>query len=201
MDLVAKFFLAFSNEVVIIPLLIFGFLTQRKKENTWIIAVYILLFTMIFNALLKSIFMVHRNPNLHGDGLAFPSGHMNASVVFYGWLALAYEDWILRGLIVLLLIGIGFGLVQQGYHHVPDILGALAFGGLTLYAFKKLSMQSCFQIDMSFFGAILILMSLGMMVILHFHTGILPHVLTTFGVLCLFTMVITFYKRRFSREQ
>jgi membrane-associated phospholipid phosphatase len=154
MSIIAKSFLIFSDAIIISPLLIIGFLTRggffmgqpsNEGEVIWGRASLLVLFTMILSVFLKSLFLVPLNPVLGIKGYAFPSGHMLVAFVFYGWLAVAYGNWIWRGIIFLILAGIGFGLIQQGYHTIEDVLGACMFGIVTLSLFTRANSIGHFQ--------------------------------------------------------
>lgn len=143
----AKGFLLFSDAIIISPFLIMGFATRGgffiqppsyKGELIWGNASLLVLFTMIFNVFLKSIFLVPLNPALGIQGYAFPSGHMQVAFVFYGFLAITYAGWIGRVVLMTILIGIGYGLVQQGYHTLMDVAGSVMFSLATLWVFMKL---------------------------------------------------------------
>jgi len=144
---IPKGFLAFSHPTLIVPLLIIGFLLEKKgliknahqSTTIWQYACLLILFSMVFNAFLKSLFLVPLNPAIGKEGFAFPSGHMQVSVAFYGWLFWAYLYRMLRGSILLVLTGVGYGLIQQGYHNFSDVIAAAAVGVLTVYGFAKVS--------------------------------------------------------------
>lgn len=134
----AKFFLSFSNDIILVPLIITGFICLDKRKYGQ--AFMLLLFTMIFARILKEYFQIPLNPALGVGGFAFPSGHMQSAVVFYGWLYI-FSSRLARMLIILLLCGIGFGLIQQGYHNIADVAAAVGFGVITIaifYNFSKL---------------------------------------------------------------
>jgi undecaprenyl-diphosphatase len=132
--LVADFFLLFSNEPIILPLIIIGIIGYNRHIFSH--ALTLLLFTMVFSATLKSIFKVPLNPELGLPGYAFPSGHMQSSIVFYGWLYYSISNKLTRYIIVGLLLSIAYGLIFRGYHKIIDILGALFFGSLTLVIYN-----------------------------------------------------------------
>ena len=136
-DKLADFFLFFNHETTLIPLIVVGFIVF--KRSVFGQAFYLLLFTMIFNSLLKSIFQIPLSASLGKEGFAFPSGHMQVSCVFYGWLMMAFPSLSLRILLCFLLTGIGWALVHFGYHNWLDVLGALGFGFLTLTGYKIVS--------------------------------------------------------------
>ncbi|HQS84405.1 MAG: hypothetical protein B7Y25_05855 [Alphaproteobacteria bacterium 16-39-46] len=137
----AKFFLLFSHEFVIIPILVVGFIMGKKEKFGS--ALYLLLLTMIFNTLLKSMFQVPLAPHLGKVGFAFPSGHMQSAVVFYGWFFYKTSSLPLKSLSFILLAGCGWALVYLRYHTWIDVFGSIGFGVLTLALyvqfFQKLS--------------------------------------------------------------
>jgi hypothetical protein len=143
---IAKAFLVFSNATIITPLLFFGFLSRgsffikkptQEDSTIWGNACLLVLFSMIFSAFLKSLFQIPLNPALGIKGFAFPSGHMLVAVVFYGWLMCSYPIRQLRAAMTMILFGTSFGLIQQGYHNLWDVLGAVGFGMAVLYAFRQ----------------------------------------------------------------
>jgi membrane-associated phospholipid phosphatase len=196
-SLLAKGFLVFSDAIIISPLLIIGFITRggffvrsqaREGSVIWGNASLLVLFTMIFNVFLKSLFLVPLNPALGIKGYAFPSGHMQVAVVFYGWLAMAYANRILQGIVVIILTGIGYGLVQQGYHNLLDVLGAVGFGMATLYIFVKatpyISQEN--PLLLSYYVISIGTLLVGGIVV---RIGASPHVLRTFAGLVAFSLV------------
>ncbi|WP_341761141.1 phosphatase PAP2 family protein [Candidatus Tisiphia endosymbiont of Thecophora atra] len=130
LDNVAKIFLSFSHDIVIIPLLILGYIWLEQK--VFFNAICLILVSMLFNFALKIIFQVPLSAHIGKQGFAFPSGHMQSSVVLYGWLMTKTQSRICKILITGLLFGIGMSLVYFGYHNYFDILGAIFFGSLLI---------------------------------------------------------------------
>ena len=138
-------------------------------------ALYLLLFTMILNVVLKSIFQIPLALHLEKEGFAFPSGHMQSAAVFYGWLAYKTSSFSMKGLVLILLMGSGSSLVYFGYHTWVEVLGGIGFAALTvgLYIFLLRQLDSFNpSIIGAFFlsGATLLLGGLG------YQREILPHV-------------------------
>jgi membrane-associated phospholipid phosphatase len=159
--------------MVIAPLIVLGLMFQRR--SIWGNAAFILLFTIVFSALLKTIFRVPLNPALGIEGFSFPSGHMQAAVAFYGWLFLSYPQRLIRGALLVILGGIGWALIHKGYHVFLDVAGAVAFGSLTIYAFRKITPLPFFQRNPARLGFCLLPLIGVMMAILSYRTGIPKH--------------------------
>jgi undecaprenyl-diphosphatase len=142
MDNVARIFLSFSHDTIIIPLVILGYiwLDQRIFFN----AICILLVSILLNFSLKITFQVPLLPSLNKSGFAFPSGHMQSSAALYGWLITKLRP-VYKIPLIGLLIGIGLSLIHFGYHSYIDILGALLFGGLLIYLYSFLE-RNCKQL-------------------------------------------------------
>ena len=83
---ITQILLMACNEIVLVPIIILGFLAIDRKIFGH--ATILLMFIMILNAFLKSIFQVPLSEHLNIDGYAFPSGHMSSAFTFYGWLFL-----------------------------------------------------------------------------------------------------------------
>jgi undecaprenyl-diphosphatase len=74
------------------------------------------------------------------NSFSFPSGHANASTVFYGFLALllfVHAPTKLRKTLALVIPGIGilligFSRIALNYHYASDVLGGFLLGGFWL---------------------------------------------------------------------
>lgn len=93
---------------------------------------------MIFNTLLKLLFKVPLFPHL-GHGYAFPSGHMHASAVFYGYLLYKADDIRIKCALGALLGCIAFSLIYCNFHDLLDVLGAIIFAAVELTVYHVLS--------------------------------------------------------------
>jgi len=125
----------------IMPILVIGFFFLKREIYGK--ALILLLFAMVFNALLKSIFKVPLPPGVGKDWwYAFPSGHMLTAVVLWGSLAWDYKNKFIATSSLVLISGIGFSLVYKGYHYPIDIAGAIGFGVLYLLSFNVLLKKS-----------------------------------------------------------
>lgn len=194
----AKIFLLFSHTIIIAPLLFIGFISRgtffikkptQKESMIWANACLLVLFSMIFNVFLKSLFQIPLNPALGIKGFAFPSGHMLVAVVFYGWLTCSYPSWKVRAFTTIVLLGIAFGLIQQGYHNLRDIFGAVMFGVITLYAFNKAYRLPTIAYRPVRITFILIPICLFFLGIISMRIGITSHVTKTFIGLIAFSVM------------
>lgn len=129
MDKITKFFLFFSHDITIIPLLILGLIWLNKKISYHTICIFLI--SMLYAAALKLFFKIS-SPQY---GYVFPSGHMLASTTLYGWLAYNYKNNILRVAIIIILIGIGVSLVSAGYHKIYHVVGGFGFAVLLLLCY------------------------------------------------------------------
>ena len=166
---ICRLFLAFSHDTVVIPLTVIGYIWLKRE--TFFQAICLLLFSMIFNTALKVTFQVPLSPALGQKGFAFPSGHMQTSVTFYGWLYRSTRSYILRALIVTLFVGIGSSLIYFDYHNIIDIIGGIAAGLLLLYVYSNLYQQ----LDQISFSMILISTASILMYYIAFSYHIPPH--------------------------
>jgi undecaprenyl-diphosphatase len=188
LDSIAKFFLIFGQEFVLVPLVIIGFLVLNKK--TYGNALFLLLFTMIFNPFLKSIFQIPLAEHLNKPGYAFPSGHMQTAIVFYGWLLIAHKNTLVRSIVSIILVGIGCALIQLKYHNLYDVLGAVLFGILTLFIYAIVLQIKLFMEKPFLLGYILIALSIGLLLSMN---SLLKHTSMAFMVLVGFTLSWTIF--------
>lgn len=136
LDLLFRFFLAFSHATIIIPILLIGYIWLDRKN--FFNGICLLLVSMLFNVALKITFQTPLSPALGKQGFAFPSGHMQSSIVLYGWLFIFFKRPLFRVLFITLLVGIGAGLIHFGYHTFFDVLGAIFFGSLLISTYYLL---------------------------------------------------------------
>src|SRR5262249_47331907 len=128
LEWIARIGLLFCNPSILASIITIGFLTQN--ERVFARTLFLLTFTLISNFYLKSLWQV---PLIaHMDGWAFPSGHMSIAVVFWGYLACIYRNFIFSALVGFMLCLAGYGLVYQGYHYPIDILGSVIFGAISI---------------------------------------------------------------------
>ncbi len=123
LDDVAIFLLNFSHATLLVPIILVGFLAINRKIFGQ--GLYLLILSLFVNNLLKSYFQVPLSSHLNSLAYAFPSGHMQSSTVLYGWLILNFKQSWFRFLLLLIIAGIGFSLIQQRYHDFYDVLGGI----------------------------------------------------------------------------
>lgn len=177
----ANFFLSFSHNAVIIPFMIIGYIWLNKKM--FFEAICLILLSIIINYALKVTFKIPLNPALKIDGYAFPSGHMQSSLVFYSWLAYKHKGAILSLLVGFLLFAIAWALKYMGYHNIYDILGSIFFGILWMVIFWKLRKISKKQ------DIIFIFIGIFLTSYIHIMDKILPHIYLALYALMGFVLV------------
>lgn len=133
--LIAEVGLAFSQPLTLILVFLFG--TFWLDAKAFSKAFMLMLFTMIYNLYLKSIWQIPLPAPL--EGWAFPSGHMHAAWVFWGCLVYHYKKWSLLAVFLVAMCLAAFGMIDHGYHNLRDILGAVGFGSLSLLLFYGLN--------------------------------------------------------------
>jgi len=132
-DIVFRFFLTFSHETIILPIVLIGYTLQDRTK--WSSAVYIMLFTMVLSQFLKDLWKIPLPAHIDPNGYAFPSGHMQMAATFYGYLMLQYKHIAVRASCSLIIIMVGLSLMHFGYHELRDILGGLGFAALTIASY------------------------------------------------------------------
>lgn len=130
MDFITQIFLSFSHDTIIIPLVILGYIWLDR--SVFYHAICLVLMSMIYNFALKITFRIPLALHLEKEGFAFPSGHMQSSVALYGWLLFKSRSVIVQILLFTVLSGIGFSLVEKGYHQYQDVMAAIGFGILLI---------------------------------------------------------------------
>ena len=103
-------------------------LLQTTARKNTLIALQVALFTIIFNAFLKSIWQIPLPETAHSDGWAYPSGHTHFTVAYWSIVCLYYRSLTLFTATGLILTAYGYALVAKGYHHSVDILPAAILG-------------------------------------------------------------------------
>ena len=111
----------------------------------------------MLNLLLKNIFLIPRPDMItliEEHGFSYPSGHAMVSLAFYGFVIyliskkvkLSVCKNIIIGILVLLIILVGFSRIYLGVHHFSDIIGgyiiSLAYLLIYIKLDKKLGVKS-----------------------------------------------------------
>lgn len=129
-DNIALFFLKFSHDILVVPILILGFIWLNREVFYHSICLF--LFSMIYGYSLKVFFQIY-SPIY---GLIFPSGHMLAPTILYGWIAYKYNNLVFRIITLILLCGIGISLVHFNYHDYFDVIGGVFFALILIIAYN-----------------------------------------------------------------
>jgi len=168
LDWATLFFLKFGHITFILPAVVLGMLFH--KRDLYAKAVCFLFFVIIFNTLLKHIFKVPLFPHL-GDGYAFPSGHMHAATVFYGYIIYKIENKAVRTMLVFLLMIMGFSLIHRHFHDLFDVLGAVGFGAseIIIYHFLWQRFGSKCVAAVALIGSIAIIVTLSIIYKVEYH--------------------------------
>jgi membrane-associated phospholipid phosphatase len=132
---IASLFLAFSDDKIIMPILIIGYIWVDRK--IFFEAICLILISILLNFSLKITFKIPFP--IHQEGFAFPSGHTQSSVVLYGWLLTNLKHHPLKILLLMLIAGIGWSLVYFDHHNYFDVIGGVFFGCLLLLLYKSLT--------------------------------------------------------------
>ena len=138
--------LIFSNEFIMIGVIILGLVTSKRREVYW--GTIGLNLSIIINYALKATFKV---PLLIHAGYAFPSGHMQQVTFLYGWLALIhlFKMQYLAGFIIL---AQAFGQIYFKYHNGVETLSGFAVGIFLLSIFYPLYFSTLNYLAMILLG-------------------------------------------------
>lgn len=132
-DEIARFFLLFSQDTFIIPIIIWGYIWRSRK--TFFHALCLVFLSMIVNAALKVTFQIPLPDWMNKPTVfAFPSGHTQTCVVFYGWLYKTLQHKV-RHIFPLCVLGSVWGIMYFGYHNIIDVIGALVVGLVLLQSY------------------------------------------------------------------
>lgn len=193
LNIIADFFLLFGKEIFLVPLIVSGFLALDRKIFGH--ATIILMFTMIYNVILKNTFQVPLASHLNIVGYAFPSGHMHSAIAFYGWLMLNSKNLVIKIILGLILAGVAFGLIYKEFHNFYDIAGAIIFGSITLLIYFKLDNTKMLHNKPFLLGYLMIILAAAIM----WYLDTIPnHVWMAFMVLCGFTLSWTLFANSIS---
>jgi len=128
-----KVFLYFSNHNLIALILILGFLTYDRKIFGFLI--FVIIFNMVLNSYLKSIWQIPLNAEVGKIGWAFPSGHTQGATLFWGFLVIYYRRiWFTITASILLILSVT-AIVHFKYHNWIDIIGGFSFAVIEIVIF------------------------------------------------------------------
>lgn len=175
-DYFAKTALFATNEVLVAFLLIIGY--YSSKRTPILRALFILLFSLIVSTFLKSFWKIpYQQANF--IGYAFPSGHMQAAIAFWGWLAWEFQKPKFFLFVLILFPCIAFALIHLGFHTLFDVSGAIVFQFLIL-AFYALICNLLKKTNTALIGFVLALIA---MPIIYFTVYTRPSVWLAMGAL------------------
>lgn len=126
LDSLALYCLELGHYPVIFPIVILTAVFY-KKDNIYVKAACFFMWVMIFNRLPKYLFKVPLFPHIGHEGYGFPSGHMHASAVFYGYIMYKTNNKIAKIALGILICCIGFCLIYCRFHDLRDVAGAIGF--------------------------------------------------------------------------
>ncbi len=183
-DTLAKIALFATNDLFLIIVITIGYFTPKRPQ--FCRALFILLFSMILNAYLKSIWQVPLAEHLNKIGYAFPSGHMQTAAAFWGWLAWELQNPWFYMFAFLLLSSIAFALNQLGYHSHTDIKGGIIFAVLTLVIYGLIC-NYMKKKNQSLIGVCLIILALPLLFLTQNAPYVPSHIWLAMGALVGFT--------------
>lgn len=125
---IANFFLKFSHDIIIIPILVLGYIWLNRKLFYHTICITLL--SMIYSRALKNYFQISSQ-----YGLVFPSGHTLTAATLYGYIALQYRKKFLWFIACTILIMLSYSLIYFGYHNIYHIAGGIFFAGLLIFLY------------------------------------------------------------------
>ena len=189
LDLISKFFLTFGRAEIILPLSILGYIFYDK--NKWIRIIYIMLFATILVAYLKSIWQIPLEPWVKSDSWAFPSGHMFVACVFYIQISREMQKRWITNVVYIILLGVAYGLIQQRYHNISDVVGAVGFAILLLFLYSILINRKFLSNRPELLIIVLLPISIMLIILLPI---IQQHILYTFAGLVGFSIVSVVHK-------
>lgn len=168
-DTLLKFILQLSHNPVLITLVALGFFFRDR--NGFYFTFSILCFSVVLNYALKVTFKVPLMPHMNSDGYAFPSGHMQAATVFYGWMAILMAKRWINILTIITLIAIGYATVEAKYHLTNEIIAGALVGCLVLVVAKILYTKNTFTVA----NQLLLLMTFILILYCQIYYGYIPN--------------------------
>lgn len=191
LNMITQIILTSCSEIVLVPLIIGGFLGIDRKIFGH--ATILLMSIIILNSFLKSIFQTLLSDNLNIETYAFPSGHMSSAITFYGWLALNTKNNFIRFILAALIAGVGYSLIQKGFHSIYDIAGSIFFSAILLGIYTWLARKKQVSNNPPLLGYLMMAFSAGIIWYFNKDNNIPNHVLMAFMTLIGFTLSWTFF--------
>lgn len=133
---ILSFFLILTRDYIIFPVIILGMVFIDRR--LFLRSAVLILFGLILNIYLKSIFQVPLKAHLNQDWWAFPSGHAQFAATFYGYLAYKFRKKLVSYVCFTIIMGVCCALVYFNYHNWVDVIAALGVAALWIILFDKL---------------------------------------------------------------
>lgn len=184
LEIIAKLGIQLGTPSMYAAIITIAFIT--RSEAVFGRTLFLLLFTMIYNVWLKSIWQIPLPQPLEGWG--FPSGHMIAAMAFWGWLAVEMRRFWFSSIIFLVLCFVAYGIIYNVYHTPIDIFGAIGFGSLSLGLYWLIGKQPYFAQKPYRLGFLLSLLGFGIIVGLLPAYAQKPHIWQALGALIGFSI-------------
>jgi membrane-associated phospholipid phosphatase len=113
------------------------------NKKSGVLVAYVLLASAYLNYWLKMSFSIDRPPSEYRIILkdeisyGFPSGHMQNTIAFWGWVGLKIGKARVQAIFPALVFLIGLSRIYLGVHYLGDVLGATFFGIVFLVVVNK----------------------------------------------------------------
>src|ERR1044071_3402503 len=114
---------------------------RSNNKKLFIDLGFLVCISTLINITLKNTFSLPRPPQIlhlvpYHDDFGFPSGDVQVSLVFWGWIYMATNIKMLRVFAICLVAGISLSRVYLGVHSILDVIGGLFFGTCILYSYN-----------------------------------------------------------------
>ncbi|AIK96977.1 phosphatase PAP2 family protein [Candidatus Odyssella acanthamoebae] len=143
MSILSQLFLQSAQFYTLVLIIVIGLVFIDRR--IFLRALSIMLFSMVFNTFLKSLFKIPLKAHFKRNWYAFPSGHANTSATFYGYLIHRFKTPLLTLIGGILIIGICWALVHNHYHDWVDVIAAVGFSILLIFIFHWLETTKLFK--------------------------------------------------------
>jgi hypothetical protein len=173
MNTLSQLFLQSAQFYTLVLIIVIGLVFIDRR--IFLRALSILLFSMVFNAFLKSFFKIPLKAHFKSNWYAFPSGHANAATTFYGYLLHRFKNPWLTLIGVTLIMGVCWALVHNHYHDWMDVTAAVGFSTLLIFIFHWLETTNLFKDNCIFLLLLITIVAYGLVKIspaIQSHTAI-----------------------------